>query len=63
MAGHRFRFSDALDRMHTELDIQTGRAGLLQRLLDEQGSRLDALHAHVDQTAARVDALLARWRR
>lgn len=63
MASERYRFIAALDRMDTELDIQAGRAGLLQRWLDEQSVRLDDLHARVDQAARRADALLARWRR
>lgn len=63
MGSYRSRFIDALNRMDTELDVQSGRMGLLQRWLDEQGSQLDALSSRVDETAARVDALLARWRR
>ncbi|MCA9671619.1 MAG: hypothetical protein KC503_38740 [Myxococcales bacterium] len=57
------RILSALERIDSELDVQSGRVSLMSRWLDEHGARLDALEARFEATRARLDALLGAARR
>ena len=59
MTINRFSLIDVLNRLDTEIDVQNGRVGLMQRWLDDQGTRIDALIARLAHTEARIDALLS----
>jgi len=47
-----------LSRLDSDLDVQWGRVGLMQRWLDEHSARLDDLALRIDAGLARIDALL-----
>lgn len=47
-----------LNRIDTQIDVQWGRAGLMQRWLDDHAERLDNLSSNIDSSLARMDALL-----
>lgn len=58
--GHdTFKLMDALNRLDSDIDVQWGRMGLMQRWLDSQGQQLHTLHNQVDEGLTRLDALLA----
>ncbi len=47
-----------LNRIDSHLDVQWGRASLMQRWLDDHSERLDNLSVTIDASLARMDALL-----
>jgi hypothetical protein len=50
---------NVLNKLDSDIDVQWGRVGLMQRWLDEHTTRLDALASRIDASMARIDALLA----
>ncbi len=50
---------NSINKLDTDLDVQWGRIGLMQRWLDDHSARLDALRGRIDASLARIDALLA----
>ncbi len=48
-----------LANLDSDIDVQWGRIGLMQRWLDDHAERLDHLAARIDANLARIDALLA----
>ena len=50
----------ALNRLDTDLAVQWGRVGLMQRWLAEHASRLEHLSLRIDASLSRIEALLDR---
>jgi hypothetical protein len=48
-----------LANLDSDIDVQWGRIGLMQRWLDDHTERLDHLAARLDANLARINALLA----
>jgi hypothetical protein len=48
-----------INKLDSDLDVQWGRIGLMQRWLDDHSARLDALAGRIDASLARIDAMLA----
>ena len=47
-----------LNRIDSQIDVQWGRAGLMQRWLDDHAERLDNLSLSIEASLARMDRLL-----
>jgi hypothetical protein len=48
----------ALNQLDTDIDVQWGRIGLMQRWLEDHSARIENLSARIDANVARIDALL-----
>jgi hypothetical protein len=59
MGQETLQLIGALNRIETDLDVQFGRAGLLQRWLDDHAKRLESLAGRIDEGLSRIDAILA----
>jgi len=49
-----------LNKLDSDIDVQWGRIGLMQRWLDDHSARLDSLATRIDASLARIDALLGK---
>jgi hypothetical protein len=59
MGQETLQIQSALNRIDTDLDVQWGRAGLMQNWLDDHSRRLERLAGRIDESLARIDALLS----
>jgi hypothetical protein len=60
MAQDTIKLLSALSRMETIIDLQRGRAGLMQRWLDQENERLNSLAHRIDANFARLKTLLEK---
>jgi len=51
---------NALSRLDTDLDVQWGRVGLMERWLEDHSARLESLSTRIDASLRRIDALLGK---
>jgi hypothetical protein len=56
--GETAQLRSILSKIDSDLDVQWGRIGLIERWLDDHALRLDALAGRIDASLARIDALL-----
>lgn len=48
----------ALNQLDSDIDVQWGRVGLMQRWLEDHAARLDGLSLRIDASLSRIEALL-----
>jgi hypothetical protein len=51
---------NALSRLDTNLDVQWGRIGLMERWLEDHSSRLQDLSKRINANLARLEALIGQ---